>query len=259
MAAHIASCASPSNPPGIGTYRSGDSNRYRPIIATNGPSDLRPEGQRANAAPAAIRTAKRQRVSLRRIDVQACLCTLTTDRLFSLVRAVFALQRREAPSDHSERASDLVFRWWRGQDLSLRASGYESSEAHARPWALGRIRPVDAAIARATRRTRLLPQAGVCASGVPMVFALRGWCARTGRPGIVGAARPRCLPSHPDDTRISIARYAQTAVRRIAGSRTGLTVPRSRDYRASPGSVGAASIDRVGLVAASRDGSFGER
>ena len=45
----------------------------------------------------------------------------------------------------------------------------------------------------------------------------------------------------------------------LAGSRTGLTVPRSRDYRASPGSVGAASIDRVGLIAASREGSFGER
>ena len=32
----------------------------------------------------------------------------------SLVRAVFASQRKEALSDDSERASDLVFRWWRG-------------------------------------------------------------------------------------------------------------------------------------------------
>ena len=51
---------------------------------------------------------------------------------------------------------------------------------------------------------------------------------------------------------------AQTAALATAGSEVGLTVPRSRDYRASPGSVGAASMDRVGLIAASREGSFGE-
>jgi len=37
---------------------------------------------------------------------------------------------REAPSDFSKKASTLVFRWWRGQDLNLRPSGYEPSSGH---------------------------------------------------------------------------------------------------------------------------------
>ena len=81
-----------------------------------------------------------------------------------------------------------------------------------------------------------------------------------------GTTRRHRAPSRPPVPRLPIAlnidrRECSRRPRRNArhaGSPAGLTVPRCRDHRA-PGSGRSAFVDRVGLIAASRKGSFGER
>ena len=138
--AHNTDPAEPVRPARSGTYRSRRPLRNRSIIAA---SDLRTDDPKVTplgpCSPCVESRSPAHRLAM--VRPHASSPSPNTQDLFSLVRAAFADQRREALSDDSERASDLVFRWWRGQDLNLRPSGYEKRACRPLTSALSGIGP----------------------------------------------------------------------------------------------------------------------
>ena len=168
----------------------------------------------------------------------ACHGLLDADGVFAPVCAVFASQRKEALSDNSKRASDLVLRWWRRPDLNLRPSGYESSGSRLRPWAPRGIRPGRpsdrqahaASSSRARMRASVVVVFALCSRrlmSVPVMCNVQTVLLEHHARAVLGRGAWGSLTAG-----VPGARYAHILVRRNAGSRTGLMLPRRREYRA---------------------------